>query len=63
MFDDNKEKVSVQLLDMGACKEGTAEGLLNNINSILRESMVDWENCVAVGLEYTAVNVGKKIPS
>ena len=55
LFDDNKGKVSVQLLDMGACKEGTAEALLNNINSILRENRVDWENCVAVGLEYTAV--------
>ena len=60
LFDENKGKVPVQLLDMGACKEGTAEALLNNINSILRENRVDWENCVAVGLEYTAVNVGKK---
>ena len=60
LFDDNKGKVSVQLLDMGACKEGTAEALFNNINSILRENRVDWENCVAVGLDNTAVNVGKK---
>ena len=27
LFDDNKGKVSLQLLDMGACKEGTAEPL------------------------------------
>ena len=59
LFDDNKGKVSVRLLDMGTCKEGTAEALFNNINSILRENRVDWENCVAVGLD-TAVNVGKK---
>ena len=59
LFDDNKGKVSVQLLDMGACKEGTAEALFNNINSILRENRVDWENCVVVGLDNTAVNVGK----
>ena len=45
---------------MEACKEGTTEALFNNINSILRENRVDWENCVAVGLESTAVNVGKK---
>ena len=50
LFDDNKGKVSAQLLDMGACKEGTAEALFNNIDSILREKKVDWENCVAVGL-------------
>ena len=60
LFDDNKGKVSVQLLDMGACKEGTAEPLFNNINSILRENRVDWENCVVAGLGNTAVNVGKK---
>ena len=60
LFDDNKRKVSVQLLDMGSCKEGTAEALLNNIDSILRENKVDWENCVAAGLDNTAVNVGKK---
>ena len=59
LFDDNKGKVSVQLLDRGACKEGTAEVLFNNINSILRASRVDWENCVVVGLDNTAVNVGK----
>ena len=60
LFDDNKGKVSLQLLDMGACKEGTAEALFNNINSILRENRVDWENCVVAGLGNTAVNVGKK---
>ena len=59
LFDDNKGKASVQLLDMGECKEGTAEALFYNINSILRENRVDWENCVAVGLNNTAVNVGK----
>ena len=60
LFDDDKGKISVQLLDMGACKERTAESPFNNINSILRENRVEWENCVAVGLDNTAVNVGKK---
>ena len=60
LFDDNKGKVSAQLLDMGAYKEGTAEALFNNIHSILSENKVDWENCVSVGLDNTAVNVGKK---
>ena len=31
----------VQLLDMRACKEGTAEALFNNINSIPRENRVN----------------------
>ena len=60
LFDDNKGKVSLQLIDMGACKENTTEALFNNINSILRGNRVDWENCVAIGLNNTAVNVGKK---
>ena len=60
LFDDNKGKVSAQFLDMGACKEGNAEALFNNIDFILRENKVDWENCVAVGLDNTAMNVEKK---
>ena len=59
LFDDDKGKVSLQLLDMGACKEGNAEALFSSINSTLRENRVDWENCVAIGLDNTAVNVGK----
>ena len=59
-FDDNKGKVSAQHLDMGACKESTAEALFNNIDTILRENRVDWENCVAVGLDNTTVDIGKK---
>ena len=45
LFDDNKGKASAHLLDIGACKEGTAEALFNSINSILRENKVDWEKC------------------
>ena len=60
LFDDNKGNVSAQLLDMGECKEGTTEVLFNNINSILKENKVDWENCIVVGLDNAAVNVGKK---
>ena len=48
------------LLDLWSCKEGTVKSLFNNIDSILRENKADWENCVAVGLESTAANVGKK---
>ena len=48
LFADNKGKVSAQLLDMGAYKEGTTEAFFNNIDSILRENKVDWENCVAL---------------
>ena len=38
----------------------SSEALFNNIDSILRENKLNWENYVAVGLDNTAVNVGKK---
>ena len=60
LFDDNKGKVPSQLLNMGACKEGTTGALFHDIASILRENKVDWENCTAAGLDNTMVNVGKK---
>ena len=44
---------------MGVWKEGNTEALFNNIDSILRENIIDWKNCVAVGLGNTTVNVGK----
>ena len=63
LFDPNKEKVSVQLLDMGACKNGTIEALFNSIDSILKENKINWENCVPVGLDSTVVVQRKRIPS
>ena len=57
---DNKGKVPSQLLNMGACKEGTTGALFHDIASILRENKVDWGNCTAAGLDNTMVNVGKK---
>ena len=41
LFNDNKGKVSAQLLDMWSCKEGTVKSLFNNIDSILRENKAD----------------------
>ena len=49
LFDDNKGKVSAQLLDMGACKKGTAEALFNNIDSILRENKVIGKTVLLLG--------------
>ena len=54
-FYDNKGKVFAQLLDIVACKDCTAAALFNNIDSILKETKIDWENCVAVRLDNTVV--------
>ena len=53
LLDDNKGKA--QLLDMGAYKEGTAEVLFNNIDSILRKNKVDFV-CL-----FNLFNVGVRI--
>ena len=59
MFRHRTGKVSAHHLDMGGWKEGNTEALFNNIDSILRENIIDWKKCVAVALGNTTVNVGK----
>ena len=49
-----------QLLDMGTCKFSTAEALFGNVDKIISEAGVPWENCVAVGVDNTAVNIGSR---
>ena len=51
VFDDEKENVISQLLDMGTCKLLTAEALFGNMDKIISEAGVSWENCVAVGVD------------
>ena len=55
LFYDNKGKVFAQLLDIVACKDCTAAAFFNNIDSILKETKINWENCVAVRLDNTVV--------
>ena len=40
-------------------QRGYLETFFSNIESTLGETKVDWENCVVVELDNTAVNVGK----
>ena len=58
--DESNDKSGIKKFRYRGWKKGTAEALFNNIESILREKKVDWENCVAVGLDKMAVSVGKK---
>ena len=60
VFDDEKGKMISQLLDMGTCKLSTAEALFGNMDKIISEASVSWENCVAVGVDNTAVNIGSR---
>ena len=59
LFHDKKGIVSAHLLNLGGWKEGNTDTLFNNIDSILRENIIDWKNCVAVGLGDTTVHIGE----
>ena len=60
LFDSEKGKVRSQLLGMGACKEASANALFQNINCVLLQSKVSRNNCLALGVDSTAVNMGKR---
>ena len=59
-FDNSKARVSSQLLEMGASKESTAEALFNNLDNVLEINDISWQNCVALSVDNTAVNIGKR---
>ena len=60
VFDDEKGKMISQLLDMGTCKLSTTEALFGNMDKIISEAGVSWENCVAVGVDNAGVNIGSR---
>ena len=60
VFDDEKGKVISQLFNMGTCKFTITENLFGSMDKIILEAGVPWENCVAVGVTNTAVNIGSR---
>ncbi|XP_066912218.1 uncharacterized protein, partial [Clytia hemisphaerica] len=59
IFDVNEGKVVSRLLDMCVTKKSDAETLFNNIAEVLLADQLSWDNCVAISLDNTSVNVGK----
>lgn len=59
IFDVNLGKVKTSLLDMCVSKGGTAEELFSAIDNCMSSFAIRWENCVAVGVDNTSVNLGK----
>lgn len=60
IFYMNLGKVKTSLLDMCVSKGGTAEELFHSIDNCISAFGIAWDNCVAVGVDNTSVNVGKK---
>lgn len=60
IFYVNLGKVKTWLLDMCMSKGGTAEKLFSSIDNCMSSFGISWSNCVAVGVDNTSVNVGKK---
>ena len=59
IFDINLGKVKTSLLDMCVSKGGTAEELLTTIDNCMSAFGIPWDNCVAVGVDNTSVNLEK----
>lgn len=60
IFDVNLGKVKTCLLDMCISKGGTAGELFSSIDNCMSSFRISWSNWVAVGVDNTSVNMGKK---
>ena len=60
MFDVNLGKVTTCFLDMALSTGGTAEEVFAAIDGCMSSYQIPWKDCVAVGVDNTDVNVGKK---
>ena len=45
---------------MYTCKESTSEALFDMIDQTLSQFDISWKNCVAISLDNTVVNLGRK---
>ena len=59
-FDVNRGRVSTQLLDMCLTSVSTAEEIFAKINDTLVRYNIDWNLCVAFGVDNTSVNLGRR---
>ena len=56
VFDINEDKVVPQLLDMCTSKKNDAESLFGLIDDALKKEDVNWNNCVAIGMDNAYVS-------
>lgn len=60
IYDADRGRVMTQLLDMCLTMGSTAEAIYTKINEALMKFGVDWNKCVAFGIDNTSVNIGKR---
>lgn len=50
----------IKIVWMYTCKESTSEALFDMIDQTLSQFDISWKNCVAISLDNTVVNLGRK---
>ena len=58
VFDINEGKVVSQLSDMCTSEKNDAESLFGLIDDSSKKEDVKWNNCLAIGMDNTSVNMG-----
>ena len=59
-FDVNRNRVATQLLDICLTSDSTADAIFTIINDTLKSYDIDWNMCVAFGVDNTNVNMGRR---
>ena len=60
IYDADRVRVMTQLLDMCLTTGSAAEAICTKINEALVKFGVDWNKCVAFGVDNSSVNIGKR---
>ena len=58
IFDSNRGCVTTQFLDMCLTSSSTAEAIFSKIDESIQKFDIDWNKCVAFGVDNTSVNMG-----
>lgn len=57
-FDHQYGMVTTHFLDMCMSSSSTAEAIFAKIEEVLTKHDIPWNNCIAIGLDNTSVNMG-----
>ena len=60
IFNLSRGKVKTGLLDMCLSPSGTASDIFNGLDKCITTFKIPWDNCIAVGVDNTNVNMGNR---